>query len=154
MSSHIAVDNATPVMGQHQKHVKDLETDRGHSEEVDGDQLLGVILQEGAPGLRRRLAAAHHVFAHAALTDVDAEFEQFAMDAGRTPTGILPAHLADQISDLERNDRSSGLAAPHLPGPEQSKAGTMPGYDRFWLDDGQRRAPVTPEAGPTRTQQA
>jgi hypothetical protein len=23
----------------------------------------------------------------------------------------------------------------------------MPGYDRFWLDDGQRRAPVTPEAG-------
>src|SRR5229473_6191112 len=108
MSSHIAVDNATPVMGQHQKHVKDLETDRGHSEEVDGDQLLGVILQKGAPGLRRRLAAAHHVFAYAALTDVDAEFEQLTVDAGRTPTGILPAHLADQISDLAANDRSAG----------------------------------------------
>jgi hypothetical protein len=151
---HIEVQDATSVMGQHHKHVKDLETDRGHREEIDGDQLLGMILQECAPGLRRRLAAAHHVFAHAALTDVDAEFEQFAMDAGRTPTGILPAHLADQISDLERNDRSSGLAAPHLPGPEQSKAGTMPGYDRFWLDDGQRRAPVTPEAGQTDPQQA
>jgi hypothetical protein len=32
--------------------------------------------------------------------------------------------------------------------------GTMPGYDRFWLDDGQRRAPVTPEAGQTDPQQA
>jgi hypothetical protein len=141
------MQNATPVMGQNQKHVKDLKTDRGHGEEIDGDQLLGVILQEGAPGLRRRFAAAHHVFAHAALTDVDAEFEQFAVDTWSTPTGIFSAHLADQFSDFARNDGSSGLAAPHLPGPEQPKAGTMPGNDRFWLDDGQRRAPVPPEVG-------
>jgi len=141
-------------MGQHQKHVQDLETDTGHGEEVDGDQLLSVILEKCAPGLRRRLAAAHHVFADAALTDVDAEFEQFAVDAGCTPSGILLTHLADQISDLARNERSSGLAVPHLPGPEQTKAGTMPGYDRFWLDDGQRRAPVTPKAGQTDPQQA
>ena len=148
------MQNATPVMGQNQKHVKDLKTDRGHGEEIDGDQLLGVILQECAPGLRRRLAAAHHVFADAALTDVDAEFEQFAVDTWSTPSGILLAHLADQISDLARNERSSGLAAPHLPGPEQTKAGTMPGYDRFWLDDGQRRAPAAPEARQTDPQQA
>ena len=76
------------------------------------------------------------------------------MDAGRTPTGILPAHLADQISDLARKDRSSGWAAPHLPGPEQTKAGTMPGKDRFWPDDGQRRAPIAPQAGQTDPQQA
>src|SRR6267143_2926216 len=154
VGGHIEVQDAAPVKGQHQKHVKDLETDSGHREEVDGDQLLGVILQKCAPGLRRRLAAAHHVFADAALTDVDAEFEQFAVDAGRTPTGILPADLADQISDLARNDRSSGLAAPHLPRPEQTKAGTMPGYYRFRLDDGKCRAPVTPEAGQTDPQQA
>jgi hypothetical protein len=47
--------------GQHQKDVKDLKTDRGHREEVDGHQSLGVILQKCAPSLRRRLAAAHHV---------------------------------------------------------------------------------------------
>jgi hypothetical protein len=88
-----------------------------------------------------------------AFPDVDAEFEQFAVDARCTPTGILPTHLADQLSDLARNERSSGLAAPHLPGPEQTKAGTMPGYDRFRLNDGQRRAPVTPEAGQTDPQQ-
>ena len=113
-----------------------------------------MILQKCAPGLRRGFAAAHHVFADAALPEVDAELEQFAVDAGCTPTGILPAHPADQISDLAGNDGSSGLAAPHLPGPEQTKAGTMPGNDRFWLDDGQRRAPVAPEAGQADPQQA
>src|SRR5438874_187603 len=88
--------------------------------------------------LRQQLVA-HHVFADTALTDVDAEFEEFAMDAGCTPRGILPAHFADHRSDLGRNDGSSGLAAAHLPGPEQAKPGTMPGNDRFWLDDGERR---------------
>jgi hypothetical protein len=41
------------------------------------------------PNQRGRLAAAHHIFAHAALPDVDAEFEQFAVDSGCTPIGIL-----------------------------------------------------------------
>jgi hypothetical protein len=54
--------DAPPVMGQNQKHVEDLKTDGGHGEEVDGDQLLGVILQEGAPGLRRGFAAAQVMY--------------------------------------------------------------------------------------------
>src|ERR1035441_2777631 len=101
VGSHIEVKNATTVMGQDQKHIKNLEADGGHSEKIDGDQLLGVFLQEGAPSLRRRLATAHHVFAYAALPDVDAEFEQFTVDAGCTPSGILSAHSADQISDFK-----------------------------------------------------
>jgi hypothetical protein len=69
------------------------------------------------------------------------------MDPWCTPTGILSAHLADQISDLTGNDRSSRMAVPYLPGPENTKALAMPGHDRFGLDDGQRRAPVAPDAG-------
>src|SRR5947207_9066805 len=49
-----------------------------------------MVLQEGAPSLRRRFAAAQHIFADTALSDVDAQFEQFAVDARCTPTGILP----------------------------------------------------------------
>jgi hypothetical protein len=75
----------TPIMGQYQKHVEDLEADGGHGEEVDGHQLLGMILEKCAPRLRRRFAVAHDVFADAALTDVEAEFEEFAMDAGCCP---------------------------------------------------------------------
>jgi hypothetical protein len=51
--------------------------------------------QEGAPGLRGRFAAAHHVLADAGFADVDPKFEQLPVDAGCTPTRILPAHPAD-----------------------------------------------------------
>lgn len=34
---HIEVQNATTVMSQYQKHVKDLEADSGHGKEIDGD---------------------------------------------------------------------------------------------------------------------
>ena len=50
-----------------------------------------MILQKCAPRLRRRLAVAHHVFADAALADVDAELEQLTVDPRCTPTGILSA---------------------------------------------------------------
>ena len=69
------------------------------------------------------------------------------MDAGCTPSGVFAAHPADQISDLTGNDRSSGLAPPHFPGPEEAKAGAMPGNHRFRFDDSQGRAPVAPDAG-------
>src|SRR5271167_3132255 len=147
VGGHVEVQNATPVMGQYQKHVKHLKMKSRNGEEVDRDHLLEVIVQESAPGLRRRLAAAHHVFANTALSDVDAEFEQFTVDAGRTPTGIFPAHLAYQISHFAGNERPSRLSAAHLPSPEQAKAGTMPGNDRLGLNDGQCRAPVAPDAG-------
>jgi len=92
MGGHIAVNNTTMVMGQYQKHVKDLETDGGHREEVDGDQLRDVILQKGAPRLRGRLAAAHHVFADAALADADAELEQLlAASSGGYTCCAIPA---------------------------------------------------------------
>jgi hypothetical protein len=116
--------------------------------------LLDMILEEGAPSLRRGFMAARHVFADAALSDLDGKFEQFAMDAGCTSARIVPAHLADQMSDLMRNDGSAGLAAAHLPGPEQAEASAMPRYDRFRPDDGQRWVPLAPEAGETDTQQA
>ncbi|HYT21414.1 MAG TPA: hypothetical protein VEW05_14455 [Candidatus Polarisedimenticolia bacterium] len=138
VGGRIEVENAALVMGQNEKHLKNLETDRGHGEKIDGHQLLDMILEEGAPSLRRGFMAGHHVFADAALSDVDAKFEQFAMDAGCTPAGILPAHLADQMPDLMRNEGSSGFSAAHLPGPEQAETSAMPRYDRFRPDDGQR----------------
>jgi len=90
VGGHIEVENAALVIGQNEKHVKNLEADRGDGEEIDGDQLLDMILEEGAPSLRRRFMAVHDVFADAALSDVDAEFEQFAMDAGLHPSWDSP----------------------------------------------------------------
>jgi hypothetical protein len=88
VSGHIEGQDATSVMGQHQKHAEYLEADRRHREEVDRNRLVGVIFQEFAPGLRRGFAGAHDVFADTALPDVDAKLEQFAMDAGCTQVGL------------------------------------------------------------------
>src|SRR6516225_9351754 len=113
-----------------------------------------MILQKGAPGLRWRLATAHHVFAHAALPNVDAELEQFTVDAGCTPSGVLAAHPADQIADFTGKRGSSRPAPPNLPRPEQTKAPAVPGNDRLGLNDSQRRAPVAPNGRQARPQQA
>lgn len=96
---------------------------------------------------------AHHVFAHAAFPDVDAEFEQFTVDAGCTPGGVFTAHPADQVADFTRKRGSSQLAPPNLPHPEEAKALAVPGNDRLGLYDGQRRATVAPDAGQPGPQQ-
>ena len=75
VGGNVEVQDTTPVMGQDQENVKNLKTDRGHGEEIDGDQLLGMILKECPPALRGRFVTSQHVFADTALSDVDAEFE-------------------------------------------------------------------------------
>ena len=62
---------------------------------------------------------ANHVFAHAGLADVDAELEQFAMDAWRAPEWFSRLKLADQFANLFRNAPPPALAASNFPGPEQ-----------------------------------
>src|SRR5215467_11986651 len=134
-------------MSQDQKHVENLEPDGGDREEIDGDDLREVVLEESAPGLRRRFTAANHVLGDTALADVDTELEQFAINARCTPDGILPAHPADQVPNLARDRRPSGLSVPYLPRPKQAKTFAMPDHNRFRLDEHQRRAPMAPDAG-------
>src|SRR6202030_238563 len=68
-----------------------------------------MIPQEGAPGLRRRPAPTSQVFRDGGLTDVDAEFQEFAMNPRRTPARICVRHVADECEDV-RGRRSSNLA--------------------------------------------
>ena len=87
---------------------------------------------------------ADHVFRDSGLTDVDAEFQQFAMDPWRAPTRVRLRHGADQRADVRRHGRSPH-AATALPGPPQPKAPSVPGDDGLRLDDDERRSPFGPE---------
>jgi hypothetical protein len=42
---------------------------------------------------------AHHIFGDRRLGDLDAELQQLAMNAWRTPERILSAHLPNQTTD-------------------------------------------------------
>src|SRR5580700_825187 len=142
MGSDVEMHDPPSLVSQNQEHVQDLKPNRRHRKEVDRHHGLDVILEEGPPALRRRLPLAYHVFAHAGLADVDAEFEQFATDAGRAPKWILAAHLPDQASHVFRSRRSARLTATNFPRPKEPEALVVPGNDGFRLDDDQGRSPI------------
>jgi hypothetical protein len=48
----VEVDDLAVVQGEHDKREKDLEVDRGHGEEIHGDELRHVVLDERPPGLQ------------------------------------------------------------------------------------------------------
>jgi hypothetical protein len=63
-------------------------------------RVLDVILEEGAPSLRRRSAALDHVLGDRRLGDFDPELEQLAMNSGCAPKRIRPAHPSNELDDL------------------------------------------------------
>ena len=73
VSGHGAVENAPAIVGQDQKHVQNLKPDRRHREEVDGNQTLEMIFQEGSPGLGGWFPTTSHVFAYARFADLEAQ---------------------------------------------------------------------------------
>ena len=90
-------------------------------------------------------AFAGRTFAHDGLADVDAELEEFTVDAGSAaPTRILAAHPPNQFTDFLRHRWAAGLAAADFPSPEQSKSLAVSRDDGIRFDDAQSRAPFGP----------
>src|SRR5438034_3068006 len=58
MFRDIKMHQPPPVVAQHHEHEQDPKGRRGHREEIQRDQILGMILQKRAPRLRRRLSLA------------------------------------------------------------------------------------------------
>ena len=54
MLGDIEVEDAAPVVGEHDEDEQDAQTRGGDGEEIDGDEVPDVISQECAPRLRRR----------------------------------------------------------------------------------------------------
>jgi hypothetical protein len=69
------VPNASPIVGEEHQDEQESVGHRRDYEEIGRHDLADVIPQERAPGLRRRLAPAAHVFRDGRLTDVDPEFQ-------------------------------------------------------------------------------
>jgi hypothetical protein len=89
--------------------IKQLKTHSRHNEEVDGGDVVDVVLEERTPRLRRRLAMTDHVLPHRRFIHVVTEQLQFRVDPWRAPRGVLTAH-APKTADLA-DLRPPGLAA-------------------------------------------
>src|SRR3954451_21382081 len=82
-----------------------------------------MIEEERSPALRRRAPASGHVLGYRGLAYVDAELEEFSMDARSAPERICQAHLADQLPNFEGQLGPAGTAS-RPPAPEG--AGSVP----------------------------
>jgi hypothetical protein len=60
------------------------------------------------------------------------------VNSWRTPGRVLPAHLADEVANVQRNCRTTDVSVPDLPGPEKAKSLAMPGDRGRGCDDVQR----------------
>jgi hypothetical protein len=57
---------------------------------------------------------------------VNGELQQFAVNARRSPAGILAAHAVDRCSNFQRYRQAPRLAALDSPRPEHTKCLPMP----------------------------
>ena len=65
---------------------------------------------------------AHEILANAGLTDIDAEFEQLAVNTRCAPKMIFATQPPNQFSNVFRNGRPPRFAVLDFPSPEQDES--------------------------------
>jgi hypothetical protein len=78
------------------------------------------------------------------LTDLDPQFQEFAVNSWGAPQRVGLRHRANQPADVRRKARST-QAASALPGPEEPEAAAVPGEDRLGLYDHNSCLPFVPD---------
>jgi hypothetical protein len=115
-------------------------------EEVDGNQLFGVIVQECPPSLRWRFWMSNHIFAHRRFGDLDAELKQLAVNSRRSPTYVVSAQRPDQFARFLWN-ASATVSMPNLPGPVPTERPTVPVNNSSGFHNPEGLTPSGPESG-------
>src|SRR5450759_5488678 len=82
MPSDVEMQNPAPAMLDYEEAIQELESQRGHGEEVEGDDDLTMVSEEGEPPFGRIAASsqASQISTDSALGDLEAELQQFTMD--------------------------------------------------------------------------
>ena len=85
----------SPAMGHNQQPIEQPERYGRNDKQVHRCNAIRMVAQKRLPALGRWSSPARHVLGDAGLADIDAELEQFAVDAWRTPQRIGNTHLSD-----------------------------------------------------------
>src|SRR5258706_10411862 len=134
MGCDVYPDKVSAGQPNDDKGIEQVEANARNNEQVHGGDVRRVVTQEGAPALGRRSTSLDHVLRDAGLSDLEAELEQLAMDARRSPQRIVNAHPPDQCAqshvDLRSTSKGTGFP-PAVP----TEAGPMPTHQGLRSDD-------------------
>jgi len=145
MLGDVEMQDTPAIVADDKEAVEDAEADRGHCEEVHGRNRFPVIRKKCAPALVISGNPLHPA-GDGSLGDIEAQHEQFAVNARCTPGWVLRHHPEDQLPNFRRQFFSTDLFSRlRDPTPVQSKTSTMPANDRLRIDQQERLLPSTPE---------
>ena len=104
MLCDIEVQDTPTVVTDDEKTIERAEGDRRNREEVHRGNRFTVIPEKGkpAPSRLRISRRSFHPTRDCSLRDIKAEHEKLAMDARRSPRGVLNDHSEDQFLNLLR----------------------------------------------------
>ena len=85
------------------------------------------------------------VLGHRGWADLDAQFQQLAVDSRHAPRGVLGDHLLNQLSLVAAEARSSLTLATTLSPPERLEPASVPSDHSFGLDHDERTPPALPD---------
>ena len=136
------MQNFAARMGEDEEDIEDAEGGGRNDQEIHGNQIFGVVLEEGLPGLVAAPSSGA-ILTDGGVGDCDAEFSQFGLDAFAAPGGITGPHLPNEVDELAIHGRAAP-AGPGFPTPEQTKTQAMPSDDCLGLEEGQAFLPVRP----------
>ena len=148
MLRDVEVQDTPALVADDKEAVEDTEGDRGHGEEVHGRNRFPVIRQKrapalGWPGLSRNPL---HPAGDASLADIEAQHEQFAVNARHAPSWVLRHHTENQLPNFRRQFFPTDLFSRlRNPTPVQSKTSAMPANHRLRIDEHESLLPSTPE---------
>src|ERR1039457_3216572 len=122
---NIEMQDFAPLMRQDQEDMEDAEGGGRDDKEIHREEVLGVVVQEGLPGLVCAPGSGA-ILADGGIQNCNLEFGQFGLNSFATPGGIARPHAPNEVDEFTVSG-GSAAAAPGFPAPEQAKAQPMPG---------------------------
>ena len=146
MLGDIEMDDSSAMMSEHDENEEYAQACRGNREEIEGDEISDMVGEKGPPRLGWRCAPLRHQPGNGALREIEAELEEFGMNAWRAPEGIRDGHALDQSFDFRVDGRATSRAAREL-GPVLTKTTPLPSQDGVRSHDYEGLLPPGPDSG-------
>jgi hypothetical protein len=147
MLGDVEVYDPSAMVSEHDKNEEHAQACSGNGEEVEGDEVSHMVVEERPPGLRRPGRPLRHEPRDGALGHVDTELEELAMDARGALERIRRGHSADQGFDLGVDGPATASRPGGELGPIRTEAAPLPPQDGVRSHDHQRPPPSGPDSG-------